>query len=131
MAISLTAPTGSLVTFRIAKITAVVLLTALITAASLLMIGPQIMFIAPLALVAGIVFAVCRSFWSLVCFGYPLTFALVSAWVGYWEMPGYERTGAFSFSIMLGLVGVGLIATGLWQVLLGSADKPAGRPAGG
>lgn len=123
MAISFTAPTGSLVAFRLAKISTVVLLTALIAAASLLMVGPQIMIIVPLAVVVGIVFAVLRSFWSLVCFGYPLTFALVSAWIGLMEMPGYERTVAFGVSVGLGLVGVSLIATGLWKVLPGSDDK--------
>jgi hypothetical protein len=87
------------------------------------MIGPQIMLIVPLALVAGIVFAMRRSFWSLVCFGYPFLFGLVSAWIGYKEMPGYERTVAFAISTGLGLVGCVLIAVGLWKALSGRKAK--------
>ena len=85
----------------------------------MLMIGPQIMVIVPVAIAAGIVFALRRSFWSFVCFGYPLTFGLISAWIGYSEMPGYERTVPFAVSIGLGLVGVSLVAIGLWKVLPG------------
>lgn len=93
----------------------VLLLTALVTAGAVLLIGPQILIIVPLAIIAGIVLAIKRSFFSLVCFGYPLTFGLVSALIGYAEMTDYTRTTAFAVSIAIGLVGAGLIAAGLWK----------------
>ena len=123
MSISSIAPTSSPSGFTLIKTSAALFLTALIAAGGFLMIGPQMMIIMPMAVAAGIVFALRRSFWSLVCFGYPLTFGLISAWIGYWEMPGYERTVAFGVSVALGLVGVSLIATGLWKVLPGSDGK--------
>ncbi len=102
---------------RITKSIAVLLLTAIFTAGSLLMIGPQIMVIIPLAIVAGIIFAVRRSHLSLACFGYPFTFGLLSALIGCAEVTGYERTMAFAVSTVIGVVGVGLIAAGLWKAL--------------
>ncbi len=117
---------------RIIKSTVAVLLTAILTAGAYFMIGPQIMIIVPVAIVAGIVFAVRRSFLSLVCFGYPLTFGLASAYIGCSEVTGYERTSPFAVSMGIGLAGVGLIATGLWTALpsgtaRGVAEKsPAG-----
>ena len=75
--------------------------------------------IVPLVTGLGIVFALRRSFWSLVCFGYPFAFGLISAWIGYKEMPGYERTTGFAVSISIGLVGCGLIAMGLSKALSG------------
>ena len=71
------------------KVIVVLILTALLAVSALCMIGPQIMIIVPLVVVAGIVFAILRSSVSLVCFGYPLTFGLVSAYVGFWEVAGY------------------------------------------
>ncbi len=117
---------------KIIKSAVTVLLTAILTAGAFFMIGPQVMIIVPVAIVAGIVFAVRRSFLSLVCFGYPLTFGLVSAYAGYWEVADYERTSPFAVSMGIGLVGVGLIAAGLWMALpsgtaRGVAEKsPAG-----
>jgi len=102
---------------RILKSILVLLLTAVLTAGAVFMVGPQIMVIVPAAVVAGIVFAVRRSCLSLVCFGYPFTFGLISAVIGYREMPDYARTPGFAVSIGLGLVGVGLIAAGLWKAL--------------
>jgi hypothetical protein len=101
----------------------VLILTVGIAASSIVMIGPQIIVIVPVALVAGLVFAIRRSFWSLVCFGYPFLFGLVSAWIGYKEMPGYERTVAFAISIGIGIVGVVLVAMGLWLALPGRNGK--------
>ncbi|MGK0186755.1 MAG: hypothetical protein ACI9R3_002538 [Verrucomicrobiales bacterium] len=95
----------------------VLLLTAILTAGAALMIGPQVMIIVPTAIVAGIVFAVRRSFLSLVCFGYPFTFGIVSALIGCAEIDDYVRTTAFAISVVIGMVGVGLIATGLWKHL--------------
>lgn len=101
----------------ITKSIVVLLLTAVLSAGSALMIGPQIMVIVPLSIVAGIVFAIRRSFLSLVCFGYPFTFGLVSALIGATEIDAYERTTAFAISVVIGLTGVGLMAAGLWKAL--------------
>ena len=107
------APSG----FRPIK-AALVLLASLALAASsvLTMFGPQIMAVVLLALIAGLFFAVKRSAWAFVCFGYPLTFALFSAWFGFMEISRYENTTAFAASVGIGLLGLGLIATGLWRV---------------
>jgi len=37
--------------------------------------------------------------------------------VGYFELPGYERTLAFAVSVVIGAVGVGLMALGLWKTI--------------
>lgn len=81
------------------------------------MIGPQIMLIVPAAIGVGIVCALRRSFLSLACFGYPFTFGIISAVVGSGEKDGYTQTTAFAVSVGIGLVGVVLIATGLWKAL--------------
>jgi hypothetical protein len=88
-----------------------------LTAGSVLMIGPQILIIIPAAFTAGIILAVKRSFWALTCFGYPLTFGLASAYIGWKEMVDYTHTTAFIVSLAIGLVGVALIGTGLWKAL--------------
>lgn len=106
------------------KTIVVVILTALLAVSALCMIGPQIMIIVPLAVVAGIVLAILRSSVSLVCFGYPLTFGLVSAYVGFWEVAGYERTVPFAISVALGVGGIGLIAAGLWKALPALPPQP-------
>ncbi len=99
------------------KCIVVVLLTAILTLGAAFMIGPQIMIIVPVAIVAGIVFAARRSFLSLVCFGYPFTFGLVSAYIGCSEVTDYERTSAFAVSMVIGVAGAGLMAAGLWKTL--------------
>lgn len=112
-----------------------VLLTAILTLGACFMIGPQIMIIVPVAIVGGIIFAFRRSFVSLVCFGYPFTFGLVSAYIGYVEIDGYTRTAAFAISVVIGLLGAGLIAAGLWKALPdrtikksnGAAEQGLGR----
>ena len=103
--------------FSITRTALVLILTVAIAASSIVMIGPLILVIVPVAIGAGVVFALRRSFGSLVCFGYPFLFGLISAWIGYKEMPGYEKTVAFAISIGIGLVGCVLIATGLWLAL--------------
>ncbi|MCC6125395.1 MAG: hypothetical protein IT426_10560 [Pirellulales bacterium] len=100
-----------------ARMVLVLFLTVIVAASSIVMVGPQILVIVPLALLLGLVFASRRSPWSLVCFGYPFTFGLTSAWIGDMEMPGYERTTAFAVSVGIGLVGCGLIGTGLWKLV--------------
>jgi len=117
-----TEPSGR---FSIARAALVLILTAGIAASSILMVGPQIVLIVPLAWVLGLAFALRRSFWSLVCFGYPFTFGLISAWIGYKEMPGYERSPAFAVSIGIGLVGCALIVMGMLKALAGR--KETGR----
>jgi hypothetical protein len=101
----------------------VLIVTVAIAASSVVMVGPQILVIAPLALLLGLYFR--PSPWWLVCFGYPFTFGLISAWIGCQEMPGYERTTAFAVSVGIGLAGCGLIATGVWNVLRGKDRKEA------
>jgi len=110
-------PTESSAGLSIARATLAMLLTAVIAASSIVMVGPQIVLIVPLAFVLGLIFALRRSFWSLVSFGYPFTFGLISAWAGHREMPGYERSTAFTVSIGIGFIGLALIATGLWKAL--------------
>jgi len=95
----------------------VVVLTAAAVASAIIMVGPQITVVAPLAIVLGGILAYRRSWYSLVCFGYPLLFGFISAWIGYSEMPGYERTVAFAVSISVGLGGCGMVATGLSKAL--------------
>lgn len=110
---------------RMIKSIVVLLFTALVTVGAAFMIGPQIMIIVPVAIVAGIVFAIRRSFLSLVCFGYPFTFGLVSAMIGCAEIARYERTLSFAVSIVIGVVGAGLAAAGLWKALPGRTAAEA------
>ena len=56
-------PTGNSGNFRFTRVALVLILSAIIAAGSIVMIGPQIIVIVPLALVLGIFFAVRRSFW--------------------------------------------------------------------
>ena len=107
----------------IIKSIGVVLLTAILTLGAYFMIGPQITIIVPVAIVAGIILAFRRSFISLVCFGYPLTFGLVSAYIGCAEIDDYTQTLAFAISIVIGLVGAVLIAAGLWKALSDRTTK--------
>ena len=113
----------------IIKSIGVVLLTAILTLGAYFMIGPQITIIVPVAIVAGIIFAFRRSFISLVCFGYPLTFGLVSAYIGCAEIDDYTQTLAFAISIVIDLVGVGLIAAGLWKALADRTTKKSNGAA--
>ena len=110
---------------KMIKSIVVLVLTAIITVGAFFMIGPQIMIIVPVFFVAGIVFAFRRSSLSLVCFGYPFTFGLVSAYIGCSEITDYELTSPFAVSIVIGLVGVGLIVAGLWQTLPGRKTRKA------
>ncbi len=54
---------------------------------------------------------------------YPFTFGLISAWIGYKEMPGYKRSPAFAVSIGIGLVGGALIAAARGTVLAGRSGN--------
>ena len=93
------------------------LLCFTLPACTFLMIGPQIMVIAPLVLCLGIYFVFRRSFLSLVCIGYPLCYGLVTAYVGYYEMKNYTSTSEFWVALGIGIVGVDLIAVGLLKTL--------------
>ena len=93
------------------------LLCFTLQACAFLMIGPQIMIIAPLSLCLGIYFVFRRSFLSLVFLGYPLCFGLVSAYVGYYELKNYTSTSGFWVALGIGIVGVDLIAVGLLKTL--------------
>jgi hypothetical protein len=86
-------------------------------ACAFLMIGPQIMVIAPLSLCLGIYFIFRRAYLSLVCLGYPLCYGLVSAYVGYYELKNYTSTSGFWVALGIGIVGVDLIAVGLLKTL--------------
>ena len=102
----------------------VLLLTAIFTAGAALMIGPQILIMVPAAMLGGIIFALRRSFLSLVCIGYPFTFGMVSAVIGWAEKDGFMQMTGFAISLAIGMVGVGLVATGLWKTLgAGAAGK--------
>jgi len=105
-------------------------LIPIIVASGILMVGPQILIIVPTAIGAGIALALRRSFWSLACFGYPFVFGLVSAWIGYREMAGYERTVGFAISVGIGLVGVCLVAVGVCCAMVGGRGKEASVSAG-
>ena len=93
------------------------LLCLTLPACAFLMIGPQIMVIAPLSLCLGVYFIFRRSYLSLVCLGYPLCFGLVSAYVGYYELKNYTSTSEFWVALGIGIVGVDLIAVGLLKTL--------------
>ena len=93
------------------------LLCLTLPACAFLMIGPQIMVIAPLSLCLGIYFVFRRSFLSLVFLGYPLCFGLVSAYIGYYELKNYTSTSGFWVALGIGIVGVVLIAVGLLKTL--------------
>ena len=86
----------------------------LIAACSILLIGPQIVLIIPAALLLGVLFTAVRSSWSWVSFGYPLTFGLVSVWIGCVEIPNYYYTTGCWLSLGIGLFGLLLIARGFW-----------------
>ena len=93
------------------------LLCLTLPACAFLMIGPQIIVIAPLSLCLGVYFVFRRSFLSLVCLGYPLCFGLVTAYVGYYELKNYTSTSEFWVALGVGIVGVDLIAFGLLKTL--------------
>ena len=93
------------------------LLCFTLPACAFLMIGPQIMVITPLILCLGIYFVFRRSFLSLVCLGYILSYGLITAYVSYNEMKNYTSTSEFWVALGIGIVGVDLIAVGLLKTL--------------
>lgn len=116
---SQTEPTQNSVNFHaVFKRMLVLALSAIIVSGSVLMIGPPILFLVPFAFLSATAFAINRSYWSLVFFGYPLTFGFVYAWNGYHEIPGFGATASFAISVTIGLLAWVMIALGLWKVLL-------------
>ena len=106
---------------RAARIAKTACFSILVAACSILMIGPQIVLMVPAALLLGVLFIAVRSSWCWVSFGYPLTFGLISAWIGCAEIPNYYYTTGFGLSLGIGLSGLSLIARGFW--LMTAADK--------
>jgi len=85
--------------------------------ASVLMFGPQLFIIVPLLFCLGVFFVFRRSFLSLICFGYPLSYGLFSASVGFHELNDYTTATEFWVALGIGIVGVDLIAVGLLKTL--------------
>jgi hypothetical protein len=116
-------PPGSSPGFSIARAALLLTLTVGVAASSFVINEKAAGLIVPVAIGAGIYCALRRSFWFLVFFGYPFLFGLVSGWNHYVVMPGYEKTVAFAISIGIGLVGVVMVAVGLWLALPGRSDR--------
>jgi hypothetical protein len=53
----------------------------------------------------------------LMCFGYPLSYGLFSAYVGFHELNDYTKATEFWVALGIGVVGVDLIAVGLLKTL--------------
>ena len=85
--------------------------------ASVLMFSPQLFIIVPLLFCLGVFFVFRRSFLSLICFGYPLSYGLFSAYVGFHELNDYTKATEFWVALGIGIVGVDLIAVGLLKTL--------------
>ena len=85
--------------------------------ASVLMFGPQLFIIVPLLFCLGVFFVFRRSFLSLICFGYPLSYGLFSAYVGFHELNDYTKATEFWVALGIGITGATLIAIGLWKTM--------------
>ncbi len=103
--------------FRIIKSILISLLTLTLMAGSFLMIGPQIVPIIGVSFCLGIFFVFRKSFLSLVFFGYPLTFGLVSAYIGFHELDNYANDSEFWVALGIGVLGIMLIFHGFWKAL--------------
>ncbi|MDB4809805.1 hypothetical protein OAH34_01270 [bacterium] len=101
----------------LSRVASVLIGSVLVAASSVLMIGPQIVVIVPVALILGVTFALRRSAWSLVCVGYILTFGFVSSWIGYNELNDYLQTNDFIISTGIGAFGFALVLAGFWMAL--------------
>ncbi len=86
-------------------------------AGSFLMIGPQIVPILAVSFCLGGFFVFRRSFLSLVFFGYPITFGLVSAYIGYYELNDYTKNSEFWIAVGIGAFGILLVFIGFWKTL--------------
>ena len=91
--------------------------------------GPQIALMVPAALLLGVLFVGVRSSWCWVSFGYPLTFGLISAWIGCAEIPNYYYTTGFGLSLGIGLSGLLLVARGFWLITAAKSTSKGTRPS--
>jgi len=105
------------VPFRIIKSILVSFLTITLMAGSFLMIGPQIVPILAVSFCLGGFFVFRRSFLSLVFFGYPITFGLVSAYIGFYELNDYTKDSEFWIALGIGAFGILLAFLGFWKTL--------------
>ena len=111
------------VRFRIIKSILIFLLTLTLMAGSFLMIGPQIVPIIGVSFCLGIFFVFRKSFLSLVFFGYPLTFGLVSAYIGFYEMNNYANDSEFWIALGIGSLGTMLVFLGFWKTFFRPETK--------
>ena len=105
------------VRFRIIKSILIFLLTLTLMAGSFLMIGPQIFQIIGVSFCLGIFFVFRKSFLSIVFFGYPLTFGLVSAYIGFHELNNFTNASEFWIALGIGALGTMLVFLGFWKTL--------------
>ena len=105
------------VRFRIIKSILIFLLTLTLMAGSFLMIGPQIFQIIGVSFCLGIFLVFRKSFLSLVFFGYPLTFGLVSAYIGFHELNNFTNASEFWIALGIGALGTMLVFLGFWKTL--------------
>jgi len=103
--------------FRIIKSILISLLTLTLMAGSFLMIGPQIFPIIGVSFCLGIFLVFRKSLLSLVFFGYPLTFGLVSAYIGFHELNNYANDSEFWIALAIGSLGTMLVFLGFWKTL--------------
>jgi hypothetical protein len=103
--------------FRIIKSILISLLTLTLMAGSFRMIGPQIVPIIGVSFCLGIFFVFRKSLLSLVFFGYPLTFGLVSAYIGFHELNNYANDSEFWIALGIGSLGTMLVFIGFWKTL--------------
>ena len=103
--------------FRTIKSILIFLLTLTVLAGSFLLIGPQIVPIVAVSFGLGTFFICTKSFLSLVFFGYPLTFGLVSAYIGFHELDNYANDSGFWVALGIGALGTMLVFLGFWKTL--------------
>jgi hypothetical protein len=103
--------------FRIIKSILISLLTLTLMAGSFRMIGPQIVPIIGVSFCLGIFFVFRKSLLSLVFFGYPLTYGLVSAYIGFHELNNYANDSEFWIALGIGSLGTMLVFIGFWKTL--------------
>ena len=103
--------------FIIFKSILISLLSLTLMAGSFLMIGPQIFPIIGVSFCLGIFFVFRKSLLSLVFFGYPLTFGLVSAYIGFHELNNYANDAEFWVALGIGALGTMLVFLGFWKTL--------------
>ena len=65
----------------------------------------------------GIFFVFRKSLLSLVFLGYPLTFGLVSAYIGFHELNNYANDSEFWIALGIGALGTMLVFLGFWKTL--------------